>query len=630
MISTFIFQIIMDVPDSSNSIIKMEGEQKINPWSVQSIDEFLYYNCPECDFKVKDGDSFEEHALLSHEQAKTYLLSVSESNIQDPMNFCETVTSSIQPPPTKPSEPLGIKEEPMEFEDLDEDEEEDTKVEDFYDEDDDQPGISQCYVCGETCVSKSSVRKHIKSHHYEKVKQSMYGPPRQHQCPECKLMFATLNSLGLHVCGEVLPSWTGQGDSKKCNQCNITFKYTAFLEHMAVKHSREKKFQCELCDYKAALPVSLKKHIARMHAVTDPVKCDICHKLLKNQETLKIHVSLMHVKQKSVQCDQCDYKAKSNGLLKRHVRIVHEKIKPHVCHICGKGFNTTTLMKNHMDNIHNSDNKSYICERCGKSFSSLTTFKIHVNSHQLFQMCTICDRIFTAKSKLRNHLGIDHQVNCTIDDMFVCPHCNKKHVSSNDLNEHLHTEHGFVKEHLCSQCDKPFASKPMLTLHLLEQHEFNPIEKVSYKSELADALSNDTSTAQALSLSSMQVMEDTNLKGVRCDICGRVLGSNRILSAHKKQVHDKSNHIKCDQCDFSTFQPCMLKKHMKSHDKSKTYKCPQCNFTTHVKERLPPHIRSVHEKIRPHKCTECDNSFQAKSRLAVHMLREHNIVYKYK
>ena len=81
----------MDDPDS-NSIIKMKKKKKINPWSVHNIDEFLYYCCPECDFKVKDGDSFEEHALLSHEQAKTYLLSVSESNIQDPMNFCETVT----------------------------------------------------------------------------------------------------------------------------------------------------------------------------------------------------------------------------------------------------------------------------------------------------------------------------------------------------------------------------------------------------------------------------------------------------------------------------------------------------------------------------------------------------------
>ena len=53
----------------------------------------------------------------------------------------------------------------------------------------------------------------------------------------------------------------------------------------------------------------------------------------------------------------------------------------------------------------------------------------------------------------------------------------------------------------------------MLTIHLMETHEFNPIESVSYKSELADALSNDTSAAQALSLKSMQVVEDTNLKG---------------------------------------------------------------------------------------------------------------------
>ena len=32
----------------------------------------------------------------------------------------------------------------------------------------------------------------------------------------------------------------------------------------------------------------------------------------------------------------------------------------------------------------------------------------------------------------------------------------------------------------------------MLTIHLMEAHEFNPIESVSYKAELADSLSNDT------------------------------------------------------------------------------------------------------------------------------------------
>ena len=46
------------------------------------------------------------------------------------------------------------------------------------------------------------------------------------------------------------------------------------------------------------------------------------------------------------------------------------------------------------------------------------------------------------------------------------------------------SEHHLMKEHICTQCDKPFATKPMLTIHLMESHEFNPIESVSYKAEL--------------------------------------------------------------------------------------------------------------------------------------------------
>ena len=105
------------------------------------------------------------------------------------------------------------------------------------------------------------------------------------------------------------------------------------------------------------------------------------------------------------------------------------------------------------------------------------------------------------------------------------------------------------------------------------------------------------------------------------------------MSDHKRQVHDKSNHIKCDLCSFTTFQPYMLKRHkQRNHDKSTKYDCDigGCNFFTYDKGRLRVHKRGVHEKIKPHKCTECTSSYQTKYRLAVHMLREHNIVYKYK
>ena len=61
----------------------------------------------------------------------------------------------------------------------------------------------QCYVCGELNASNSQMTKHIKSQHYPKVKASMFGAPRDHQCSECKLMFQSEDSLGLHTCGQV-------------------------------------------------------------------------------------------------------------------------------------------------------------------------------------------------------------------------------------------------------------------------------------------------------------------------------------------------------------------------------------------------------------------------------------------
>ena len=44
-----------------------------NPWKVMSLDEFLYYNCPECDEKTQDYTEFFNHAVLMHELAQETL-----------------------------------------------------------------------------------------------------------------------------------------------------------------------------------------------------------------------------------------------------------------------------------------------------------------------------------------------------------------------------------------------------------------------------------------------------------------------------------------------------------------------------------------------------------------------------
>merc|ERR1712105_433667 len=37
-----------------------------NPWDVESVQAFAFLNCPECTFKSKHEDFFQEHAEKSH------------------------------------------------------------------------------------------------------------------------------------------------------------------------------------------------------------------------------------------------------------------------------------------------------------------------------------------------------------------------------------------------------------------------------------------------------------------------------------------------------------------------------------------------------------------------------------
>ena len=65
-----------------------------NPWLVENIEAFSFYCCPECDFKSKDGDHFERHALESHNKSKIFfIMSMYKNNTnKDPL---EALTDSV-------------------------------------------------------------------------------------------------------------------------------------------------------------------------------------------------------------------------------------------------------------------------------------------------------------------------------------------------------------------------------------------------------------------------------------------------------------------------------------------------------------------------------------------------------
>ena len=55
-----------------NQLTHLSNEQKckdlmnFNPWNVASVDEFSFFNCPECDFHAKEKKNFQDHATRNH------------------------------------------------------------------------------------------------------------------------------------------------------------------------------------------------------------------------------------------------------------------------------------------------------------------------------------------------------------------------------------------------------------------------------------------------------------------------------------------------------------------------------------------------------------------------------------
>ena len=55
------------VPD--DSVLVTQEAKQVLPWGVESLDQFLFYCCPECDNKYEDPQNFINHAMQTHANA---------------------------------------------------------------------------------------------------------------------------------------------------------------------------------------------------------------------------------------------------------------------------------------------------------------------------------------------------------------------------------------------------------------------------------------------------------------------------------------------------------------------------------------------------------------------------------
>ena len=80
-------------------------EEAYNPWNVTSLEEFHFYNCPECEEKYAIKEHFIGHAMISHQKARDTLPVILQvqnniviSNVQSVIEqeSCDDVKSDLE------------------------------------------------------------------------------------------------------------------------------------------------------------------------------------------------------------------------------------------------------------------------------------------------------------------------------------------------------------------------------------------------------------------------------------------------------------------------------------------------------------------------------------------------------
>jgi len=119
-----------------------------------------------------------------------------------------------------------------------------------------------------------------------------------------------------------------QHDPGICPHCGEHFNY--LKKHIQYKHSIDKPWQCDECDYTHALKGGIVEHKKYNHKKeTEYFFCNLCSYKSPSQNNLKSHDEMVHQKIKRFTCHQCPRQFYRNNQLQMHIRDFQRCEKAH-------------------------------------------------------------------------------------------------------------------------------------------------------------------------------------------------------------------------------------------------------------------------------------------------------------
>ncbi|NXI51784.1 HINFP factor, partial [Chloroceryle aenea] len=202
--------------------------------------------------------------------------------------------------------------------------------------------------CDCTFKGRCKLREHLRSHTQEKVVA----------CPTCGGMFAN---------------------------------NTKFFDHIRRQTALDQqRFQCSHCSKRFATERLLRDHM-RNHGESRPLLLaealkSVCPPLLA--EALKsVHIRFRHSEERPFKCDYCDYSCKNLIDLRKHLDT-HSKEPAYRCEFEACSFTARSLcsIKLHYRKVHEGDSEPrYKCHVCDKCFTRGNNLTVHLRKKHQFK-----------------------------------------------------------------------------------------------------------------------------------------------------------------------------------------------------------------------------------------------------
>nr|CAI5867008.1 unnamed protein product [Callosobruchus analis] len=502
----------------------------------------------------------------------------------------------------------------------------------------------RCIHCNKAFTTKKRLDDHIIKKHPDFISSVS---SKVHECTECTYKTTDNSNLKQHMLKH--PDIAGNHITNRCIHCNKTFTTKKRLDdHIMKKHPdfiasvTSKVHQCTECTYKTTNNSHLRRHM-----VKHP---DIADKAFTTKKRLDDHIIKKHpdfiasVTSKVHQCTECTYKTTDNCHLKQHM-AKHPNISDR-CILCNKTFVSRRtlddhIVKRHPDFIASVSRKVHECTKCTFKTVGTNYLKRHMVSHQdSSYLCIYCNKIFTTKQRLDDHIIKAHPdfIASVSSKVHECTQCTYKTTDNSHLKQHM-VKHADISNR-CIHCNKIFTTKQRLDDHIIKSHpDFmaSVTSKVHGCTECSFITTNNSHMKHHIAKHPAIAGNMTN----RCIHCNKTFTTKQKLDEHILKTHPdfiasvSSKVHECTECTYKTTNNSHMKQHMVKHPDIAgnhiTTRCIHCNKTFTTKQRLDDHIIKTHLDFiasvssKVHNCTKCTYKTTSNSHLKRHMAKHSDI-----